>query len=134
MTVKFPTRSSRRRPSDLQIRRTSVSVRALATALLSIGLVACDGSDTDVTALTPETFADVIVELREAEWEALETDSAVQVYARRKAEILEHHGTSEQELRRFVELSSRDLPLLDELWEDISQRLRRPMDAPEDST
>ncbi|HUE77198.1 MAG TPA: hypothetical protein VMM83_04585 [Longimicrobiales bacterium] len=109
-------------------------MRALATALLSIGLVACERSDTDVTALTPETFADVIVELREAEREALETDSAVQVYARRKAEILERHGTSEQELRRFVELSSRDLPLLDELWEDISQRLRRPMDAPEDST
>lgn len=116
-----------RRPAH-RVRRARVPARGLTAVLLGVSLVACDGRDAD-RALTPEAFADVIVELREAEREALKTDSAVAVYGRRKAEILERHGTTEEELRRFVEVSSRDLPLLDELWEDISLRLRQPADT-----
>lgn len=118
-------------PLSMLAARPSGRLRTvLLLALLALAIVpmlACADDDAPVTGLTRETFADVIVELRTAEREALGTDSASAVYERRKAEILERHGTSEAELREFVQGSTRDLQELEDLWEEIADRLREPL-------
>jgi hypothetical protein len=108
-------------------RRPRRALLALGAALLLP--VGCGDDDATATAaaLTSEEFIEVIVELREAEREALETDSAAEVFARRKAEILERHRTSEDEIRAFAEAATRDLQGFTTTWEEISNRLRRPV-------
>ena len=103
-----------------------VVARAMA-ALLFVTLSACEGGDTATseTGLTEDEFIAVIVELREAERAVMEEDSAQQLFAARKTEILERHQTSEEEIRAFVQTSTRDLQALSDMWEEISVRLRR---------
>lgn len=104
--------------------------RALVGLLIAGALAGCGREDTTAAGgLTPEEFTDVIVELREAEREALEADSTAEVFARRKAEILERYDTSEEEIRAFLADPALDLPMLTELWDEISTRLRRPVPA-----
>lgn len=93
-----------------------------AAAALGCGRGEATGAE---TGLTSEEFVEVIVELREAERAVLEEDSAQEMFVRRKTEILERHGTSEEEIRAFVAAASRDLPRLEAVWEEISSRLRR---------
>lgn len=104
-------------------RRTAPLAAALAVlAALGCGRGEATGAD---TGLTSEEFVEVVVELREAELAVMEEDSAQEMFVRRKAEILERHGTSEEEIRAFVATASRDLPGLEAVWEEISGRLRR---------
>ncbi|HUG41553.1 MAG TPA: hypothetical protein VMM12_13780 [Longimicrobiales bacterium] len=106
--------------------------RAVLGLLIAATFAGCEREDATASGrLTPEAFADVIVELREAERDALETDSAMEVFARRKAEILERHRTSEEEIRAFVADPRHDVRMLADVWEEISNRLRRPV--PEDT-
>lgn len=118
-----PDRRGRRRGAPLAV------PGLLALLAVVTGLAGCQrGEPTgSTTGLTPEEFIAVIVELREAERAAVETDSAAEVYARSREEILTRHGTSEAEIRAFIETASRDIPAFTEMWEDISTRLRRPV-------
>lgn len=92
-------------------------------------LTACRGGDTTASAsvLTDDDFIEVMVELREAERAVEAADSAAELFATRKAGILEQHGTTEDEIRAYVQAASRDLRALDETWNEISERLRRPV-------
>ena len=108
-------------------RRPRPTLVALGAALLLTIGCGDDDATASAVALTSEEFIEVIVELREAEREALETDSAAEVFARRKSEILAQHQTSEEELRAFAEAATRDLQGFAAIWEDISNRLRRPV-------
>ena len=96
--------------------------------VLAAGALACDGGEAAVaeTGLTSEEFVEVMVALREAERAVMQEDSAQELFVRRKAEILERHGTTEEEIRAFVTAAARDLPRLEAIWDEISSRLRRP--------
>lgn len=98
----------------------------LAVAVQGCGRGEATGAETGLTA---DEFVEVIVELREAERAVMQEDSAQELFVRRKAEILERHGTSEEEIRAFVATASQDLPKLEAVWEEISSRLRRAGDA-----
>lgn len=104
-------------------RRTG-RLAALLAVLATLGCGRGEATGAD-TGLTSQEFVEVIVELREAERAVMEEDSAQEMFVRRKAEILERHGTSEEEIRAFVAAASRDLPRLEGVWEEISGRLRR---------
>lgn len=97
---------------------TTVTILAVSV------FTACGGDRPAPIDLDSETFVQVMVELREAEREVMETDSAAAEYARRKADILDRHETSEEEIREFVRFASRELPRLNAIWDTIAQRLR----------
>ncbi|HSH45923.1 MAG TPA: hypothetical protein VK966_08710 [Longimicrobiales bacterium] len=100
--------------------------RILASiAVVPFLLAACGGqADQPETPLTDQEFVEVIVALRTAEMELPEGDSADVRFQERRAEILERHGTTPEELREFVRLKAADLPGMTELWDTISTRLR----------
>lgn len=117
-------------PGGRRVRVRGRRIR-LAAVLLAVAVQGCGrGEATGAgTGLTSEEFVEVIVELREAERAVMQEDSAQEIFARRKAEILERHATSEEEIRAFVATASQDLPKLEAVWEEISSRLRRAGDA-----
>ena len=101
----------------------------LLLSALAAALVACDGSAPTEGAgpeLSTETFVAVMVELRAAERDILgaATDADSAAFEARKAEILENHSTSEDEIRAFVERQAEDLDRLHALWETLSVALR----------
>ena len=112
--------------AGLRMGHLTVVLALLAT--LACGRGEATGAD---TGLTSEEFVEVIVELREAERAVMEEDSAQEMFVRRKTEILERHGTSEEEIRAFVAAAARDLPRLEAVWEEISGRLRRAGGEPD---
>lgn len=102
--------------------------------LLLLGLLAvsgCTGPDAAASAaeLTRSEFIDVVVALRTAEIELrdeLDDDSALDArYQAARDSILEAYGISAGELYAFVELN-RELKAQDEVWDSITQRLKRP--------
>ena len=106
-------------------RALRVSVVLLVIAVQGCGRGEATGAE---TGLTSEEFVEVMVELREAERAVMQEDSAQERFVRRKAEILERHGTSEEEIRAYVATAAQDLPKLEAVWEEISSRLRRAGD------
>jgi hypothetical protein len=92
------------------------------------GLAGCRdaaGTDDASSRLSPDDFMTVLVEIREAEREVeADGDSAQSRFEARKAEILERHGTTEEELRGFVRRRGEDVEYLSELWDTLNQRLR----------
>lgn len=112
--------------SKLHPRAGRTRLARLGTLLLA-GVVACDGGgEPAAPALGEQEFEDVMVELRLAEREAAATDSPRVEFERRKQEVLERHGTSEEEIREFAREAARDLERLTAIWDRISARLRRP--------
>ena len=103
-------------------------VGGLALCIVLLPAAGCSGESRAERGqgLTRERFIELIVELREAERSVAGEDSALALFAVRKAEILERHGTSEAEVRTFVEASARDLRTLSSTWEEIADRLRQP--------
>ena len=104
----------------------------IAAVLCLLILTACGGDEATEPALSRDEFVEVIVDLREAERAVAEEDSAAELFAARKAEILERHGTSEEEIREYVRASTGDLQGMADTWEEISGRLGRAADP--DST
>jgi hypothetical protein len=113
--------------------RTSTSgrsVRAVLVALVAVLVVACgDRELTGREELRPGQFVEIVVELRDADWETSQVedpDSAAVEFERRKAEILERHGATEESLRRFVELYHRRPGMMSAVWDSISHRIQGP--------
>jgi hypothetical protein len=98
---------------------------ALVLVLLA-AFPACRGSDPGqpVSTLTTDEFIAVVVEIREAERKAELSDSAQALFEEQKREILDRHGTSEDELRRFLADRGEDIDFLRELWDTLNHRLR----------
>jgi hypothetical protein len=88
--------------------------------------VGCAREPTDQvgTGLTPESFVEIMVALREAERAANATDSAGVEFEGRKERILAEHGATEEELRDFVRRHHGDFALMNRLWDSIAQRLK----------
>jgi hypothetical protein len=113
-----------------RLRRPALPGLWILAALIPV-TVSC--GDRDLTgrepALRPGQFVEIIVALREAEWEVAEAshpDSAIADFQHRRAEILEHHGATEESLRRFVERYHRRPGVMSTVWDSIAQRLRSP--------
>lgn len=101
--------------------------RTLILALLLPALLAgCDlgRASRSEAPLTPDEFVEIIVAVREAEREVAQEDSAGQRFEERKQEILEHHGTNEAELQRFLAANRENIALLQTVWDTITERLR----------
>lgn len=98
--------------------------------LAILPLCACIPEDAteSAPALDREGFIQVIVELREAERAVAESDSASELFQHRKEEILARHGTTEEEVRAYADAAATDLREFTETWEEISNRLRRPLE------
>lgn len=113
-------------------RRSLPLAPALLAAILLTGACADDATEAQAPLADAE-FIEIMVELRQAEWEAESSDSAADVFDRRKAEILDRHQTTEEEIREFVRITSGDLPRLNAIWDSISRQLRheRTMTEPQ---
>lgn len=97
----------------------------LGLAMLVVPGLACgQGESTAAPGLTVETFAEVVIALREAERGLAESDSAGTIFAERKAQILARYDTSEEELRTFLVDHGADLETLRQAWDSISERLK----------
>lgn len=123
-TVRGRTRRGRQRPVALLI---------LGLALATVPSLACENTgSTAEPGLTTEDFVAIVVALREAERELVLEDSAVVLFAERKAEILSRHGTTEEELRAFLQEFGKDPDALQQSWDSIADRLKHvpPADGP----
>lgn len=99
---------------------------ALVLALLG-GVSACGDRGAAAepgSTLTTDEFVAVVVEIREAEREIAFSDSAREIFETRKREILERHGTSEEDLQRFLTERREDIGFLRDLWDTLNVRLR----------
>jgi hypothetical protein len=95
--------------------------------------LACDDrGSTAEPGLTAEDFVAIVVALREAQREVVLEDSAMALFAERKAEILSRHGTTEEELRAFLQEQGKDPDALRQSWDSIAERLKHvpPEDSP----
>jgi hypothetical protein len=93
---------------------------------VAVSIPACDGlgGSRDPAGLTPEEFISIVVELRRAERELEEADSAAERFEARRAEILAEHEATEEDVRNFAARRGGDLDLMNALWDTINQRLR----------
>jgi hypothetical protein len=103
---------------------------ALALALLGPAL-ACAGPDPAASGpgLTRSQFIEAVVAIRDAELAVARADSAQALFEARRDSILAAHGTTEAELRLFLERHS-ELAYMEEVWDSITQRLKRPIESP----
>jgi hypothetical protein len=112
-------------------RLLGVSLLALVLAVAGCGEREPTGGD---RALTPAEFIEVIVALREAEWEVEKdvapADAEVE-FDRRKAEILARHGVTAEGVRAFIDRHHGRPGLMASVWDSIANRLRiDPSDHP----
>lgn len=95
---------------------------ARRAATLLVALVAgCSTTEPEDIGLRTEAFVEIIVELRIADHQT--ADPAT--FERRKAEILERHGATPQDLAAFVQRHGDDVAHLSAVWDTIEQRLSR---------
>ena len=93
-------------------------------ALLLISAAGCDReAPSEGAGLDTEAFTTVVVELRRAERDLMASDSPVEAFARRKAEILSEHGVTEEDLREYLRARS-DPGALGQVWDTVNERLR----------
>jgi hypothetical protein len=69
-----------------------------------------------------EQFVRVVVELRQAEQQSRTAAD----FEARKAEVLERHGVSEEELLQFVGRHGGDVRAMLEIWDTVHARLAQP--------
>jgi hypothetical protein len=104
--------------------------RAVCGLLALLAAPACtDGDPTAQPAsLSRGEFIEIMVALREAEWEASEEqaprDSVQMEFERRKAEILARYGATEADLHAFLERNYQRPGFMGEVWDSIAKRLR----------
>lgn len=103
-----------------------VAVLALLAPVLACGGPEPAGSE---AALTRAEFIDVVSAVREAELAVEGSDSAQALFEARRDSILAAHGTTEAALRAFLERHS-GLAYMEEVWDSIAQRLKRPLRSP----
>ncbi len=74
-----------------------------------------------------DTFVEVYVELRLAalEWESGRVPEA------ERDRILAEHGVSEDDLREFIEVHGRNVPFMNDVWHEVSDRIRAEMEPDE---
>lgn len=92
--------------------------------------VACDpGFPTSEgeASVDRDTFVEIYVELRLAalEWESGRIPEA------ERDRILAEHGVSEDDLREFIEVHGRNVPFMNDVWNEVANRIRGEME-PED--
>jgi hypothetical protein len=112
--------------------------RALLLALMGLALIACQRDPTGRDgSLRAREFEDIIVELRTAERELQREHEAHRPpgeledhFAQRRAEILERHGATEDDLLDFIERHHAHPGLMADIWERIAERLRTRPDEP----
>jgi len=98
------------------------ALSALALLLLALGVASCTegipavGSD---PTISPEAFADAMVELRSAS----SLHSSGYLPEGEPERILAESGLNPEDLREFVEVHGRNPALMAELWEQIEQRV-----------
>jgi hypothetical protein len=90
------------------------------------------GARTAEQGLSPDRFVEVVAELREAERETAEGDSAEFRFEERRTEILDRYGATEEDLRRFVRIHAGDTELLELVWDSINERLKHQVDSTDD--
>jgi hypothetical protein len=93
-------------------------MRHILIALTAALLLGCDREP--VTSLDDERFIEVVVELRRA---AVQHYDDTDAFAARRAEIFRAADTDEAEVRHFVEVHSRDMQRMADLWAVINRRL-----------
>ena len=107
--------------------RTRLTRVVAGFAVFALALVpACAGEPTDGTGggLTPESFIEIMVALREAERGVLESDSARAEFERERSRILAEHDATEDDLREFVRAHEGDFSLMTQVWDSVAQRLK----------
>lgn len=92
-----------------------------AAAVLVALLVACSTTEPEGVGLSTEAFIEIIVELRIADHQIGDRVA----FERRKAEILDEHGATPQDLAAFVQRHGDDVAHLSAVWDTIEQRLTR---------
>jgi hypothetical protein len=104
----------------------------MAAALLAAGLTACDGgvpgSERERT-IPRETFIQAMVELR-----LLASESPEEVAPTRRDRLLEELGITSEQLIRFAEVHGRNVPYMNDVWNEVHQRLLDHADEEEDAT
>jgi Ser/Thr protein kinase RdoA (MazF antagonist) len=110
--------------------------QAVYGLLALLAAAACtDGDPTaQPTGLSRGEFIEIMVALREAEWEASEgqtpRDSVQMEFEGRKAEILARYGAAEGDLHAFLERNYQRPGFMGEVWDSIAKRLRVESRAP----
>lgn len=94
----------------------------LLPLVLGCLLAGCEAepSTPEAATIPPGTFARVLAELSEARVEIL-PDTVL--YRRRRAEILERAGVTEDDLREFVARRGGDDDLMSEIYRQVGARL-----------
>jgi len=103
---------------------------AVVLALL-VGLVACDPgfpSSEGEASVDRETFIEVYVELRLA---ALEWETG-RIPADDRDRILAEHEVTEDDLREFIEVHGRNVPFMNDVWHEVSERIRAELEPHEE--
>jgi hypothetical protein len=114
-------------------RRTAWWLTASVLPLVLGGCNATEPTGRDAE-LTQDQFVDVIVALREAEYEVVQeapADSLQLRFIQRRDEILAAHGVTADHLREFVGRHQERPSVMAAIWERIAERLGP---TPSDST
>lgn len=102
----------------------------LIILLLTSTLSGCDmgfpGSEGEAE-LDRDTFVETYVELRVAAagWEG------AQLPEEERDRILESQGVSADQLREFVQVHGRNVPFMNEIWNEVSQEVTTRLDPPD---
>lgn len=103
----------------------------MAAGFIVMALAACDsgipGSERERT-IPRDVFIRAMVELRLA---AAETPGDPMTAARRD-ELLEELGVTPDELVRFAEVHGRNVPYMNDVWQEVNERLQERVDQEED--
>ncbi len=97
-----------------------MTARSLAALALTLGLSSCDGGAPPaslVSTITPATFVEVMIQLRSSPL----LDSSGYLLEEESRGILEAHGLTADDLRRFVEVQGVDVVFMANLWEEIER-------------
>lgn len=103
-------------------------VRFLGPLILVLA-AGCGGSgpvgQADAVRLDRETYITVLVELRVAARDAADPAE----YHRRKQEILDRHGASDEDMMRFTEAHGGNVRLMAEIWDTVHARVEAALAA-----